>query len=78
MRTTLVLKDPVFKRAKYAAKEDGKQLSAVVNEAVEAYLTDRERRRKNPKKELKLPSYPMGEAKVDVNNRNALYRAMEE
>lgn len=78
MRTTLVLKDPVFKRAKYAAKEDSKQLSMLVNEAVEAYLTEREQRKKAPKKELKIPSYSMGEAKTDINNRDALYRAMEE
>jgi len=78
MRTTLVLKDPIFKRAKYAAKEDGKQLSMLVNEAVEAYLTTREQRKKSPEKKMEIQSYSMGAANVDINNRDAIYRAMEE
>ncbi|AKJ64188.1 hypothetical protein [Kiritimatiella glycovorans] len=78
MRTTLVLTDPVFKRAKYAAKEDSKQLSMLVNEAVEAYLVEREQRKKSPAPKLDLPTFAMGEAKTDINNRDALYRAMEE
>lgn len=78
MRTTLTIKDPVFKRAKYAAEEDRKRLSMLVTEAVEVYLIMRDQQKKAPEKKLHLPSYSMGTARADVNNRDALYRAMEE
>lgn len=77
MRTTLVLKDPVFKRAKSVAKAENKQLSMLVNEAVEAYLTKREQRKKTPDREVDIPAYSMGKTKTDINDRDALYRAME-
>ena len=79
MRTTLVISDPLFRRAKLVAHIKGMALSDLINEATENYLLQNEPgSQPRPGTSLKLPDYPMGEAKVDVSSREALYRAMEE
>ena len=76
MRTTLVIPDVVYRRAKQAAKSQGKTLSELVTESVEVQLA---RAGKRPaKKVYRLEPVDMGKPKVDVADREALFRAMEE
>lgn len=79
MRTTLVISDPVYRRAKRAARERGLQLSALITEATEDLLLRMEAgkgERRRP--EVRLRSFAMGVPGVDINNRDELFRKMEE
>ena len=76
MRTTLVIPDAVYERAKAVAKEQGKTLSALFTESVEIQLA-RKQQAVN-KKKYRLRPVSMGIPRVDPNDLEALYRAMEE
>lgn len=78
MRTTLVIDDPVYQRACENAKRDHKRLSELVTEAVENYLLTAEQSGKNNSAPLHLKSFAMGQPSVDLNNREEMYRRMEE
>ena len=76
MRTTLVIPAAVYERAKAVATEQGKTLSALFTESVEIQLA-RKQQAVN-KKKYRLRPVSMGIPRVDPNDREALYRAMEE
>ena len=79
MRTTLVISDPVYERAKKAAKEKGVRLSALVTEATEGFLL---RMRGSAKAEgrslVRFAPRSLGVPKANIDDRDALYRKMEE
>lgn len=77
MRTTLVIPDAVYHRAKEAAKKQGKTLSELFAESVEIQLS-RQQHSSTRTDEYRLQPVSMGVPKVDPNDREALYRAMEE
>mgnify|MGYP001161387580 CR=1 FL=1 len=77
MRTTLVIPDAVYHRAKEAAKEQGRTLSELFAESVEIQLS-RQQQASTRAVEYKLQPVAMGVPTVDPNDREALYRAMEE
>jgi len=73
MKTTLILPDHLVRALKHRAAEQGTTLSAVVAEALRRGLAE------PPVVDLPpLPSHHMGQPLVDVADRDALYRAMEE
>lgn len=73
MKTTLILPDHLVRALKHRATEQGTTLSAVVAEALRRGLEQ------SPATELPpLPAYRMGAPLVDIADRDALYRAMEE
>ena len=76
MRTTLVIPDAVYERAKKQARAHGRSVSALVTEALDLRLNEIEVPRGAPP--FVIPSWDMGVPFVDVNDRDALYRAMEE
>lgn len=78
MRTTLVIPDPVFRRAKQAAKDRNMSLSKLVTEAIDLHLNRRETAVREPTAPYRIAPAHMGAARVDINNRDALYRAMED
>jgi hypothetical protein len=74
MKTTLVIDDGVFTRLKAEAARSGTTMSALVEAALRSFLE-----RPSPKRRLPpLPSASMGVARVDIADRDALYRTMEE
>jgi hypothetical protein len=74
MKTTLVIPDPLFRALKRRAAEAGKTLSSVVAEALRRGLAD-----EAPSDALPpLPAFRAGAPLVDVADRDALHRAMEE
>jgi hypothetical protein len=74
MKTTLVIDDGVFTRLKAEAARSGTTMSALVEAALRSFLE-----RPSPKRRLPpLPSASMGVALVDIADRDALYRTMEE
>jgi hypothetical protein len=73
MKTTLIIPDSLVRALKRRAAERGTTLSAVVAEVLRRGLES------SPEGELpELPTYRMGRPKVDIADRDALYRAMEE
>jgi hypothetical protein len=78
MRTTLVIPDPVYERARQRAREQGCQLSQFVTESLTCRLLEIEAAAAMTKEPLRLPSFSMGVPKVDVADRDALERAMED
>lgn len=73
MKTTLILPDNLVRALKHRATEQGTTLSAVVAEALRRGLEQ------TPATDLPpLPAHHMGPPLVDIADRDALYRAMEE
>jgi hypothetical protein len=74
MKTTLEIEAGVMRRLKARAATQGITLSEVVESALRAYLKELER----PKELPPLPTWNSGGFLVDIDDRNALYDAMEE
>ena len=76
MKTTLIIPDHLFRELKSRAARRGEKLSAVVAEVLRRGLQpggDEDQSSLEP-----LPVHAMGKPKVDLADRDALYRAMEE
>ena len=74
-RTTLILHEKTFADVKRLAADEGRTMSDIVDELLRTGLT--RFRIGQPKQLPPLPSYSMGEAKVDISDRNALYDLMD-
>ncbi|HEY1342785.1 MAG TPA: hypothetical protein VGF59_35020 [Bryobacteraceae bacterium] len=73
-RTTLILADRRLADLKRLAAERGQTLSAVVDE----FLAEGIRRAAAPRhKKARIPVYNMGEARVNIADRNELWDFME-
>jgi hypothetical protein len=72
MKTTLNIDDTVMKRLRQMSARSGRTISELVETALRRLLQE-------PRPARKLPSLPSfgGGAKVNVADRDALYRAME-
>ncbi len=76
MKTTLVINDNVMRRVKQEAAKHGYTISELVEDALRRMLKEFER---GPRKDLPpLPVADLGVPLVDIADRDALYRAMEE
>ena len=73
MKTTLIIPDQLFRELKRRAARRGETLSAVVAEALRQGLVETRGQEELPP----LPTHHMGRPKVDLADRDALYRAME-
>ncbi|HEY7336611.1 MAG TPA: hypothetical protein VH639_17090 [Bryobacteraceae bacterium] len=74
VRTTLILHDRRLAEIKRLAAERGQTVSAVVDE----FLAEGIRRSQAPKRRTPtLPVFDMGEARVNIADRDQLWEAME-
>lgn len=74
MKTTLNIAEPVMTRLKEEAARRGTTMSALVESALRLFLGGGDR----PSSELPpLPTFESGGYLVDVDDREALYRAMD-
>ena len=73
-RTTLVLEDSCMDGVRDLARQEVRDISAVVNELLRDGL--RRRSERQPTR-FDLPVYAMGRPRVNVADREALERAME-
>jgi len=73
MKTTLVIDDGVMRALKQKAAREGRTMSELVEAALRSFL-------KEQAKPRALPPLPVFDAEllVDIDDRDALYRAMEE
>ncbi len=75
MKTTLVIDDQVMRRLKQEAARQKCTMSYLVEAALRLMLDARPQKRPRLSP---LPVHDFGTMKVDISNRDALYRAMEE
>jgi Ribbon-helix-helix protein, copG family len=74
MKTTLEIEGSVMRRLKERAAREGTTLSEIVEGALRAYLKELDQ----PKELPPLPTWNSGGFLVDIDDRNALYDAMDE
>lgn len=74
MKTTLILPDPVYRKLKRLATERGETLSHLVTELLRRGLAYPPERSDLPD----LPSRRVGEILVDLDDREELYRVLDE
>lgn len=75
MKTTLLIDDTVFARLKSEAQARQTTISELVEAALRAFLA---RGKRSAAALPPLPAFSSGGALVDVADRDALFRAMEE
>lgn len=78
MRTTLIIPDSVYERVKESARGRQATISEFVTEALEAKLLRDESVTSENRVPYRVPSVSMGPAMADIDNREELYRTMEE
>lgn len=75
MKTTLNIAEPVMKRLKEEAARRGTTMSALVESALRLFLGGRDRQALSDLPPL--PTFESGGYLVDIDDREALYRAMD-
>jgi len=78
MRTTLVIPDPIFKRAKLYAQKHDKNLSDVFAEALDDRLTREEQAVREPRAQYRVKTVSMGASTVDLADRESLFNLMDD
>ena len=78
MKTTLNIPDPVMRKLKAEAARRGTTMSALVEAGLRHVLAQPESGKKASPRVPNLPSWNSGGFRVDVADRDALYRLMEE
>lgn len=73
MKTTLIIDDGVMTRLREEAARQGRTLSEMVEAALRLLLDERPARTPLPP----LPTFDGGAERVDVADRDALYRVLE-
>ena len=74
MKTTLNIPDTLFRQLKRKAIERGETVSALVIEFLQKGLGQKPA----PRKLQPLPSFKCGQIKVDITNRDELYRVLDQ
>jgi hypothetical protein len=74
-RTTLILEEGCLEGIKNLARRQDRTMSDVVNEILAEGI---QRRTAKAVSEFELPAYEMGEARVNLGDRDALEAAMED
>ena len=78
MKTTLNIDDSVMRRLREEAARRGTTMSALVEAGLRRVLAGPSHAETSSAELPPLPSWSGGEELVDIANRDALYRAMEE
>lgn len=73
MRTTLIIPDAVYRALKRRAAETGKTVSGLVTEFIRRGLAEQP----EPADLPALPTARLGAPRVDVSDREALYRLLD-
>ena len=78
MKTTLIIDDSVMQRLREEAARRGTTMSLLVEAGLRRILAEPTPPNPSPTELSPLPSWNGGRELVDISNRDALYRAMEE
>lgn len=77
MRTTIVIPNAVYERAKKLAKKINTTLSNLTVEALEMRIHMQEKEGAAKRAPFKLGAFSMGKERTDVSDRESLYKTME-
>ena len=77
MRTTLVIPDPLFERAKAYARAHGTKLSDLFAESVAERLNREEQAVRESREVYRVKPKSLGAPKTDLADRDRLYTAMD-
>ena len=75
MKTTMVIDDDLYLRAKVIAAQRGKPVASLVEEALRLHLAVEIDASTSPV--LNLPTWDMGEASVDINDSRSLRNSID-
>ena len=78
MKTTLNIDDTLMRQLRIEAARRGTTMTAIVEAGIRHMISAREGSNEARKKPFNLPSKPMGQPRVDVANRDELYRLLDE
>ncbi len=78
MKTTMNINDTLMRQLRIEAARRGTTMTAIVEAGIRHMISAREEPNEIRKVLPELPSWPMGTARVDIANRDELYRLMEE
>ena len=74
-RTTLILEEGCLEGVKNLARKENRTMSEVVNEILAEGI---QKRSASESLDFELPTFQMGEARIDLGDRDALEAAMED
>ncbi|MYH68902.1 MAG: hypothetical protein F4147_01860 [Gammaproteobacteria bacterium] len=78
MKTTLNIDETVMKQLREAAAKRGTTMSALVEAGIRRVLSPAPSTHKQDDALTPLPAWHSGGARVDISNREELYRVMDE
>ena len=78
MRTTIILPDPIYERAKHIAREKGSSLSTFISEAIETFISRESVNKSSGKSKYRLKTFDMGNPAIDISNREEIYKIFED
>ena len=78
MKTTFNIDDNVMQQLREEAARRGVTMTAIVEAGIRHMISAREQPNERQEKPFELPSWPMGKPRVDIANRDELYRLFDE
>lgn len=78
MRTTIILPDPIYERAKYIAREQGSSLSTFISEAIETFITRESVNKSSDRSKYRLKTFDLGNPAINISNREEIYKVLED
>ena len=78
MKTTFNIDDALMQQLRIEAARRNTTMTSIVEAGIRHMISTREERREPREKPFELPSWPMGEPRVDIANREELYQLFDE
>ncbi len=78
MKTTFNIDDALMQQLREEAARRGVTMTEIVESGIRHMISAGKETKEDREKPFKLPSWPMGTARVDIANRDELYRLFDE
>ena len=78
MKTTFNIDDALMQQLRETAARRGVTMTKIVEAGIRHMVSTPENSNNASDKRFELPSWPMGKARVDIANRDELYRLFDE
>ncbi len=78
MKTTFNINDALMRQLRVEAARRGVTMTQIVESGIRHMISAQEELNEVGEKPFELPSWPMGTARVDIANRDELYRLFDE
>ena len=78
MKTTFNIDDALMQQLREEAAKRNTTMTSIVEAGIRHMISAKKEPKEVQEKPFKLPSWPMGTARVDIANRDELYRLFDE